>query len=159
MSATEGSEMPRIVVGVDGSEHSMDAVKWAAHQAELMGAELVLVSVWGWPKSYGDPTIGDPTIGGPMPMPPPDYNPATHAEHDLDAAEQTVRKAHPELPLRRLAIDGPPAPVLVEASSSATLLVVGSRGRGAFMGMLLGSVSQHCVTNAKCPVVVIRNED
>ncbi len=157
MSTTEGSERSRIVVGVDGSTHSMDAVKWGARQAEMMEGEVVLVAVWGWPKGYGDPSIGDPSIGGPMPMP-NDYNPAANAEHELDAAEQAVHKEYPGVPVRRLAIDGHPSQILVDASKAAAMVVVGSRGRGAFMGMLLGSVSQHLVHHAKCPVVVLRYE-
>jgi nucleotide-binding universal stress UspA family protein len=56
----------------------------------------------------------------------------------------------------RQVIEGPPARVLIDASQNADLLVVGSRGHGAFAGMLIGSVSQHCVHHASCPVVVVR---
>ncbi len=146
MSAAQGTERPRIVVGVDGSTNSMDAVKWGARQAELMGAELELIAAWSWPNIYGD-----------VPLP-SNYDPAADAGHILDDAEQTVRKEHPGVAFRRMAIQGHAAAILVEASRGAALLVVGSRGRGSFVGMVLGSVSQHCVTNAMCPVLVLRSE-
>lgn len=144
---TEEPERPRIVVGVDGSAHATDAVKWGARQAGLVGAVLELVTAWGLPRIYT----------GPLPSP-SDDKPAAHAEGILDDAERTARREHPGVAIRRSAIDGPPAQVLVEASRGATLLVVGSRGRGKFTGMMLGSVSRHCVTNATCPVLVLREE-
>ena len=68
-----------------------------------------------------------------------------------------VSRAHPNITVRPRAVEGHPAHVLIEASRGAELLVVGSRGHGAFSGMVLGSVSQHCVTQAHCPVLVLRD--
>jgi len=75
-----------------------------------------------------------------------------------DAAEQ-VRAGHPALEVWAHALEGSPADLLVERSAQAALLVVGTRGRGGFTGLLLGSVSQQCVTHARCPVVVVRPVD
>jgi nucleotide-binding universal stress UspA family protein len=67
-----------------------------------------------------------------------------------------VMGEHPGISVQATIVEGRPAMVLVEASERADLLVVGSRGHGEFAGMLLGSVSEHCVTNAHCPVLVLR---
>ena len=77
----------------------------------------------------------------------------------LDGALETFRAAHSGVPVQPVAVQGHPAPVLVEASRGADLLVVGSRGHGEFAGMLLGSVSQYCVTQAHCPVLVFRDSE
>jgi nucleotide-binding universal stress UspA family protein len=124
----------------------MEAVEWGARQAELVKGQLDLVAAWSWPKVYG---------GLPMPS---DYDPAADAESILNDAEQVVHKSRPGVPIRRLVVEGHAAHILVEASRGAALLVVGSRGRGSFAGMLLGSVSQHCLTSAKCPVLVLRSD-
>ncbi|HTZ07910.1 MAG TPA: universal stress protein, partial [Acidimicrobiales bacterium] len=74
----------------------------------------------------------------------------------------TVRQVlgeNPEVPVRLVVREGHPAPVLIDEAGGADLLVVGSRGHGAFMGMVLGSVSEHCVSHAPCPVVVVRHDD
>ena len=75
----------------------------------------------------------------------------------LNDVLKPVRAAHPGISIDPSVIEGHPAPLLVKASSGADLLVVGSRGHGEFAGMLLGSVSEHCVTNAHCPVLVLRD--
>ena len=97
MTSAEGTTTTRrrVVVGVDGSESSLAALRWAVRQAELTGAPLEIVSAWEWP-------------------------------------------------------------VLEALSETADLIVVGSHGHGEFVGVLLGSVSEHCVTHCNCPVVVIR---
>jgi nucleotide-binding universal stress UspA family protein len=68
----------------------------------------------------------------------------------------TLRAAHPNVVVTTKIVEGHPAPVLINASRGASLLVVGSRGHGEFVGMLIGSTSEHCVANAACPVVVLR---
>jgi nucleotide-binding universal stress UspA family protein len=145
MTSTHG-ETKRIVVGVDGSPSSLDALDWAACQAELTGAPLELVMAWQWPTTYGAP-IGFI----------PDYDPAVDARRVIDDAVLTVSAAHPSVTVGSTVVEGHPAPVLVSASRGAQLLVVGCRGHGEFAGMLLGSVSEHSVTNAHCPVLVLRN--
>jgi nucleotide-binding universal stress UspA family protein len=77
----------------------------------------------------------------------------------LDDAARTVHDLHPGIDLRTVALEGHPAPILVRASRGAELLVVGCRGHGEFLGMVLGSVSEHCVTNADCPVLVLRGKE
>jgi nucleotide-binding universal stress UspA family protein len=137
---------PRIVVGVDGSPSSLTAVEWAVGQAELTGAGLEVLMTWDWPNSYG----------WSLPVP-SDYDPAHDAETTLDRVLEPVRQAHPGVTIESGVKEGHPAPLLVEASRGAALLVVGSRGHGEFAGMLLGSVSEHCVSNAYCPVLVMRD--
>jgi nucleotide-binding universal stress UspA family protein len=137
----------RIVVGIDGSDASLDALAWAARQAELTGGTLLVLTTWEWPAS----------LGWAVPVP-DNFNPASHAASGVETAVAAVRAEHPSLTIETRVAEGHPAPVLVEASRDADLLVVGSRGRGAFAGMLLGSVSAHCVTRAHCPVVVHRAE-
>lgn len=136
----------RVVVGVDGSPSSIQAVEWAARQAELTGSTLELVVSWEWPTSYG---WALPVVS--------DWNPAQDAQKLLDEQLQTVRSDHPDLSVQTLIVESRPAQALVDASDGAALLVVGSRGHGEFTGMLLGSVSEHCVTHAHCPVVVFRD--
>ncbi|MCZ7415260.1 MULTISPECIES: universal stress protein [unclassified Streptomyces] len=133
-----------IVVGVDGSESSRSALRWAARHAALTGAELRPVQAWQPPLGYGMPV---------------DYSGIDFAQQTRRSLDQSVEEAlgtHPGVPVRPQAVEGHPAAVLVEASRDADLLVVGSHGRGAFAGMLLGSVSGHCVHHASCPVLVVR---
>jgi nucleotide-binding universal stress UspA family protein len=136
----------RIVVGVDGSASSLAALDWAARQAEFTGSSLELVMAWEWPTSYGAPFVFQT-----------DWNPAADATKVLDEAVAEVRAAHPGVDLHTSVVEGHPAPTLVGASKGAQLLVVGCRGHGEFAGMLLGSVSEHCVTNSHCPVLVLRS--
>lgn len=137
----------RIVVGVDGSAPSNQAVEWAAKQAALTGSALVLVAAWHVPAmAYGSlvPVPQDLDLAG--------------ATRDLvDQVADAVEKQHPGLDVVRRVTEGQPALVLVEESEGANLLVVGSRGHGAFAGMLLGSVSEYCVTHATIPVVVVHH--
>jgi nucleotide-binding universal stress UspA family protein len=82
---------------------------------------------------------------------------AVDARKTLEEAVTETPGAPPSIPVTISVIDGHPAPVLVDASRSADLLVAGSHGRGAFTGMLLGSVSQLCAQHARCPVLVYRH--
>jgi nucleotide-binding universal stress UspA family protein len=138
----------RIVVGVDGSGSASAALEWAARQAELTGSHLDVVIAWQWPMIYGSPFVL-----------PADYNPADDARRVLDQVVATATAAHPNIEIRAIVMEGHPASALGEASKGADLLVVGSRGHGEFAGMLLGSVSEHCVTNAHCPVLVLREDN
>ncbi len=146
--SSQSDSSHRIVVGVDGSPASMDAVAWAVGQAELTGAVLEVLAAWEWPTSYG----------WSLPIP-SEYDPAHDSEVLLDKAIGPVRAAHPTVTIQQTVLEGHPAPLLVEASRGADLLVVGSRGHGEFAGMLLGSVSEHCTANAHCPVLVFRSEE
>ncbi len=135
----------RIVVGVDGSVSSIQALEWAADQAELTGVGLDALNTWEWPIGYGWSAV------------PTSYDPDHENTVALDTLLEPVRRAHPGLSIRATVIEGHPAPVLVRASHGADLLVIGSHGRGEIAGMLLGSVSEHCVGHAHCPVVVLRD--
>ena len=134
-----------IVVGVDGSDSSRKALRWAARQAELTAASLLVVSSWSWPVVTG------------YPPPPPDLDLERDAHLVLDDAVAAVLGERPSVPVEKRVVEGHPAAVLVAASAGADLLVVGSRGHGSFAGMLLGSVSNHCANHASCPVVIVRH--
>lgn len=136
---------PVIVVGIDGSSCSEDALRWAAKQAQLTGAEVHAVIAWQSPSSYGYYVDYS------------DADAAADAEKTLERVISESLGAPPSAPVTSVVVKGQPAEALVDASRSADLLVVASRGRGAFAGMLLGSVSQHCVQHAACPVVVVRS--
>jgi nucleotide-binding universal stress UspA family protein len=135
----------RVVVGFDGSKSSLDALAWAAHQADLTDSRLEVLAAWEWPTSFG----------WAVPVP-DDFDPESEVQSTLGDAVSSVRTAHPALDIDARVVNGHPAPVLVEASKGASLLVVGSRGHGEFVGMLIGSVSEYCTTNAHCPVLVHR---
>lgn len=131
-----------IVVGVDGSAASADALRWAARQAELTGAELRAVSSWRWPNY--------------ITVRPPGIDLATDTERTLNEVVDAALAGFDGLTVTRHVIEGPPGPALLALSENAELLVVGAKGRAAFPGMLLGSVAEYCVRNGHCPVVVVR---
>lgn len=145
MTPDEAPRGGRIVAGVDGSPSSLDALSWAARQADLTGSTLEIVMTWEWPESYG--------WAVPVPT---DFDPEQDVRNALEGAVASVRATYPDLSIDPRVVSGHPAPILVEASKGADLLVVGSRGHGEFVGMLIGSVSEYCATNAHCPVVVHR---
>ncbi|MGA2037151.1 MAG: universal stress protein [Acidimicrobiales bacterium] len=145
MTQVEPGNGWRIVVGVDGSPSSKHALRWAARHAELTGAWLELVTTWRYRTSFG--------WIAPYPA---DFDPEADARRALDETVEEVLGTSPSVEVRVTITEGHPAPVLVEVSDEADLLVVGSRGHGEFAGMLLGSVSEYCVTHAHCPVLVMR---
>ncbi|MGY1633493.1 universal stress protein [Geodermatophilus sp. SYSU D01186] len=132
----------RIAVGVDGSPSSEDALRWAAEQARLTGQELHAVTAWGLPLPYDAPVTGEVDWSG-------------DAAAALEKSLATVLGAADAPRVVRHVQEGHPAGVLVDAARDADLLVVGSRGHGRLPGLLLGSVSQHVVAHATCPVVVV----
>jgi nucleotide-binding universal stress UspA family protein len=139
----------RIVVGVDGSAGSKTALKWAMTQARLTGATVEAVTTWQDQVMYG-------MTYGWAPLPLAGDSVATVMGKVLD---DTITEVSAQLPqpvtiLPRV-VEGNPAQVLLAAATGADMLVVGSRGHGTFVGIVLGSVSQHCVQHAPCPVVVI----
>ena len=141
----EPAEERRIVVGVDGSDSSLQALEWAARQAELTGDVVVAITTWEWPVNFG--------WTAPLPE---DWDPQADMTKMLDEILGRLREAHPDVTVCARVVEGHPAPVLTEASRGAQLLVVGSRGHGELAGMVLGSVSEHCVAHAHCPVLVVR---
>jgi nucleotide-binding universal stress UspA family protein len=137
---------PRIVVGVDGSASSKAALDWAIRQAKLTGAIVDAVIAWHFPGAYGYPVAaGDDA----------DYEKLA-AKVVTDTIAEVSGPAGP-VEIRPKVVEGNPAAVLLAASAGADLVVVGSRGHGGFVEALLGSVSQHCVHHATCPVVVLRD--
>lgn len=143
---TETPNPHDILVGVDGSPSSLAALEWAACQAERTGSAIHAVTTWEWPKSYGYPI---PVSS--------DFDPAGEAAKILEEAVGATRGAHPGVSIRTSVIEGATARILIDASRDAELLVVGCRGHGELAGMLLGSVSEQCVTHAHCPVLVVRH--
>jgi nucleotide-binding universal stress UspA family protein len=146
--AKDSEKKARIVVGVDGSDSSRQALRWAARQAQLTGCRLEVVITWELPTSFGW-----------VPPYPSDFNPAGDAQVAADEEVATALSAFPDVEVHTTVVEGHPAPTLVQASLGAELLVLGSRGHGEFAGMLLGSVSQHLVSTAHCPVLVWRQDD
>jgi nucleotide-binding universal stress UspA family protein len=144
---------PRIVAGVDGSPSSLSALRWAIRQAGLTGATVDAVIAWHYPAAaagYGWAPIGMEQAGG--------FDFREISEKIVADAVSTTLDPASDVRVRALIAEGNPAQVLLDAAAGADLLVVGSRGHGGFAEALLGSVSQHCVQHASCPVVVIRGQ-
>jgi len=137
----------RIVVGVDGSGGSDAAVEFACRRAELTGEDVVVVH--GWRDGAASGTTRREVPGEFMER-------IVEEERLLAEALAGVRADHPDVHLEPEAIPVVAWRALADASAAATLVVVGSRGRGAFTGMLLGSVSQQVLHHAECPVAVVR---
>lgn len=139
--------METIVVGVDGSEESERALVWAADEARRRHATLRVVHAWfevfldGYfaaPMAYERDAV------------------VAAAREILDKAVAAIPAGSPEIVVESELMHGQPEIVLIDESKTADMVVVGSRGRGGFAGLLLGSVSQRVVHHAQCPVVVIR---
>ena len=149
MTAPDSTSRPHVIVGVDGSPESIEALRWAARYATATGAKITAVHAWHYPAA-------GPVPAGRAPQPITDQVRATMQETLDKALTEVFGTTTPDDVDTKVAY-GHPAMVLVNESEGADLLVVGSRGHGAFHGMLLGSVSIHCVTNATCPVLVERS--
>ncbi len=141
-----------VVVGVDDSENARTALRWAMAEAERTDRQLVVVHGWETPvavppggMAYGPLADEDfQRIGGAV----------------IDAVVADASAGRPEVPrVRRLAVPATAPEALIAAAEGAAMLVVGSRGRGGFAGLLLGSVSQQCLHHAPCPVVVVPPPD
>jgi nucleotide-binding universal stress UspA family protein len=142
------SVVGRIVVGVDGSEESREALRWALEEAGLRSWSVRAVRAWS-----------DPYLVLPGFAQPEDFQPEAlrdRARAELASTVADVVGAERAVEIEEKIVEGPPARVLIDAAEDADLLVVGSRGLGGFTGLLLGSVSQHCVAHAPCPVLVVR---
>jgi nucleotide-binding universal stress UspA family protein len=149
MSAHQEGDAPRIVVGVDGSAASRAAFRWAVRQAELTGATVQAITAWQYPVATGGYAWAPVAV-----LDSTDLQEA--AEKTLADEISEVVGARTDIKLLPQAVEGNPAQVLLDAAAGAEVLVVGSRGHGGFASALLGSVSQHCVHHANCPVVIIR---
>jgi nucleotide-binding universal stress UspA family protein len=146
--------MPKIVVGVDGSEGAAQALRWALGEARLRGASLRVVHAWSVPLVLSIPSAG--AFGVPEPAESiQQVRAALHKEADnvLEAALHGIEAD--DIEVQAEVVEGKPARVLMEAAADADLLVVGSRGLGGFTGLLLGSISQQCAHHAPCPLVIV----
>jgi nucleotide-binding universal stress UspA family protein len=135
-----------IVVGVDGSARSLTALQWAVQEARLRKCSVRVVMAWQPVQVYGE-TLG---LG---PTPAAEGLLASAAAAEVARLAEQTRSA--DVPMTWEAVVGHPAWALVAAAQDAELLVVGSRGHGGFVGMMLGSVSQHVLSHARCPVVLV----
>lgn len=141
----DSAQEDRIVVGIDGSEGSKTALRWAIGQAALTGASLDAVATWQEPVMTGYSYGWQPAL---------DFAEITDRVLSGTVAAVSAEVA-PDVVVHTRTIQGHAAQVLPEVATGARMLVVGSRGHGTFAGLMLGSVSQHCVQHAPCPVVVV----
>jgi nucleotide-binding universal stress UspA family protein len=136
-----------VVVGVDASRHSAPAVEWAFAEAQARGTKLVAVHSWWWEEP-------DPFLSG--------YEWEGHWREVVDSQRLEVaemlagwREKYPDVEVSTTLVRAQTAAALAEESLGAQLLVLGTRGRGGFTGLLLGSVSAHLIAHASCPVLVV----
>ena len=138
---TSDISTPLIVVGMDGSAGSREALQWAVAHAELSGAAVQAVMAWQLPEVYS--------------MASRDYE--ADARRELQTAIENALGPDQRSHVTSQVVAGRPGHVLVDASRHAQLLVVGSHGHGEVIGKFIDSVSAHCVYHAECPVVVVRH--
>jgi nucleotide-binding universal stress UspA family protein len=140
-----------IVVGVDGSPHGREALRFALAEARLRDSRVVAVHAWSTPPL---------TAVGVGMIPAFDLLRAELADAARDTLETELAEGpagEPAVPIEPEVVRGDAAGALVERAEGADLLVVGSRGRGGIAGMTLGSVSQACLHHAPCPVAVVHD--
>lgn len=143
MSKLETIPLARLLVGVDGSPSSIHALRYAARLAKAFEGTIEAVSIWEFPMTSGyHPVL--------------DWSPEADAESILADAIDLAFGATPPYHLSTSVSPGPIAKTLIDRSRHADLLVLGSRGHGGFVGLLLGSVSTTCVQHAHCPVLIVR---
>jgi len=136
-----------VVVGVDGSDPSRQALIWAARYADLISAQVDAVISWSFP-----------VMGAGWATVPSNWNPEADARDVLASTISEVFGTDVPPSLSQLVREGNAAQVLIDEAKEAHLLVVGSRGHGGFAGLLLGSVSANCAEHAQCPVLVIHGK-
>jgi nucleotide-binding universal stress UspA family protein len=140
----------RIVVGVDGSEGSKNALRWAARIAAATGATIDAVATWELTSLYGWSALSAvPAL----------YSPQPEIEKSLNETVDEVFGADRPAGIRVQVLEGPAARTLLVAAEGAQMLVVGSRGHGGFAGLLLGSVSAKVAEHARCPVLVVHGTE
>ena len=138
----------RVVVGVDGSPSSDDALRWAAREADLHGDVLEVVCCWTYPATVTmapfQPSLRDQVF-------------ADAARHVVkDSIERVLGGSADHMDVVAEVAEGPPSQRLVELSQDAAMVVVGCRGRGGFAGMLVGSVGETVTQMARVPVILAR---
>ncbi len=139
-----------VVVGVDGSDSALAAVRWAASEARRRGAALHLVTAFTWTTDH---VVGLPALGEAY------YEELqTRSRRLLADAVAVAERVEPDLEVSREVLTGMPVGVLAEQARGAQLLVLGTRGLGGLAGLLVGSVAVGLAAHAACPVVVVRGE-
>jgi nucleotide-binding universal stress UspA family protein len=146
MSTPATESRDPIVVGLDGSPQSRQALRWAAEMARLLDAPINVVTAWQYPTTYG--------YASPL----PDWNPETDMRRVQTEAIAGVFGHEAPAGLTQLLEPGSAAAVLLRAAETALMLVVGSRGHGGFAGLLLGSVSATVAEHAACPVLIVHGD-
>lgn len=136
-----------IIVGVDGSESSKNALRWAARLAPSLNATIHAIIAWEYPIVFG--------LEGAIPG---IWRPEETAKEILNNSLDSVFGKDRPAGLLGSISQGHPTFVLLDASEGAEMLIVGSRGLGGFKGLLLGSVSSSCAEHAKCPVLVVHGD-
>jgi nucleotide-binding universal stress UspA family protein len=142
--STDSAELV-IVVGVDGSSGSQNALDFALAEGALRGAEVRAVCTWDYPVTYNAAFV----------IPFEGLEDGAGAILAEAVALATKKRSETTPSVTSVVRYGHASEVLVDEARNATMLVVGSRGHGGFVGMLIGSISQGCVTHAPCPVVVV----
>lgn len=140
---TDTTESTRIIVGVDGSASSIAALDRAAQLAAALDVPLEAITTWEYPVMLDTY------------YPLPDWSPRNDAERALAGAVEQVFHGEPPSRFAQTVLQGSAARVLIQQSAHASMLVVGSRGHGGFVGLLLGSVSAACAAHAHCPVLIM----
>lgn len=148
----DGSNRGRIVVGVDGTSRSIAALRWAASEATIRGAEVYVVHAWGSalrPASYAPAAAAQPS-----------------REESAQLAEKTLAESvhlafgdQPPMSLRGVVDARPPVPALLDHGQGAVLLVLAARGDASPADVGLGSTALACLRNAPCPIVVLPTSD
>ena len=138
------TDVRRIVVGVDGSPSSTNALRWADRLASAIDARIEAVFAWEYPPTWPDDGNWQPDVA---------------ASKRLQEAIDEVFGAHRPKGLEAETRRGDARDVLLDAARDAEMLVVGSRGHGGFYGLLLGSVSAACAEHARCPVLVVHGNE
>lgn len=143
------SKVGKIVVGVDGSPSSLTALRWALGEARLRGAEVEVIHSWSL-----TPMVDPMGYASYVPVEELSLAAKTVVETAMKSVEEFVGKTKVSTKVTR----GPAAATLLEAAQNAELLVVGRRGHGGFMGLLLGSVAEQVAHHSACPVVIVSDE-
>ncbi|MBT3164195.1 universal stress protein [Streptomyces sp. Vc74B-19] len=139
-----------VVVGVDGSASALTAVETAAREARLRGASLKVVHAFMWPAMH--------VPMGPSPLGPSGGGLRSMVERLLADAVGRAEAAVPGVDVSGSVVTGEPLTVLEAQSRAAELVVVGSRGMGGFVGLMVGSTAVHLAAHGRCPVLVVRGE-
>lgn len=138
----------RIVVGIDDSPGSDEALMWGVEESMRVGAEIELIHAWSYPYANGRHHGSDPR-----------HEMRLDAMRTLEAAELRVKGFCEHLRVHSIVSEESPAKAIIDAGRDADLIVVGTRGRGGFASLVLGSVSRTVLQHATVPVVLVRSSD